>query len=214
MGNTVTTFNFRSLIVPRKSNFSKRTAFTLIELLVVIAIIAILAAILFPVFARARENARRASCMSNEKQLALGFTMYTQDNDEKLPYHANPAFWGSAIYPYVRSYQLFFCPSDTIHNSANALSTANISYGYNYNWLINKSLASINYPAETLLLGDTGLNVTGYVIYYSSATYEPRDQHLSGCNFAFVDGHVKWMSAETVMNNYTTPSLSLWGNRP
>lgn len=62
-----------------------RTAFTLIELLVVISIIAVLAAILFPVFARARENARRASCMSNLKQIGLGFMMYTQDYDEMMP---------------------------------------------------------------------------------------------------------------------------------
>ena len=64
---------------------NKRSAFTLIELLVVIAIIAILAAILFPVFARARENARRTSCLSNLKQIGLGVLQYTQDYDEKLP---------------------------------------------------------------------------------------------------------------------------------
>src|SRR5690606_28544578 len=82
--------------------------FTLIELLVVIAIIAILAAILFPVFARARENARRASCMSNEKQLALGLLMYTQDYDERLPdYHGGTApYFPDLIFPYVKSYQV------------------------------------------------------------------------------------------------------------
>src|SRR5207249_756683 len=62
-------------------------AFTLIELLVVIAIIAILAAILFPVFARAREKARQSACLSNVKQLGLGIAMYTQDNDEFMPYN-------------------------------------------------------------------------------------------------------------------------------
>ena len=69
--------------VPVRAN--RRIAFTLIELLVVIAIIAILAAILFPVFARARENARRAGCQSNLKQIALGFLQYAQDYDERLP---------------------------------------------------------------------------------------------------------------------------------
>jgi prepilin-type N-terminal cleavage/methylation domain-containing protein/prepilin-type processing-associated H-X9-DG protein len=104
-----------------------RKGFTLIELLVVIAIIAILAAILFPVFARARENARRASCQSNLKQIGLGMMQYTQDFDEKyslMYYYANSSSgqewsstntgdykWMDAIFPYVKSEQLFVCPS-------------------------------------------------------------------------------------------------------
>ncbi len=100
----------------------KRTGFTLIELLVVIAIIAILAAILFPVFARARENARRASCQSNLKQIGLGMMQYSQDYDEKLVpmwnYTGGAAtpplvWWEDNIQPYVRSYQLFICPSQS-----------------------------------------------------------------------------------------------------
>jgi type II secretory pathway pseudopilin PulG len=88
----------------------------LIELLVVIAIIAILAAILFPVFGRARENARRSSCQSNLKQIGLGILQYTQDYDEKLvPFrNAAPAAntpWAHHIQPYIKSVQLFKCPS-------------------------------------------------------------------------------------------------------
>jgi len=99
--------------------------FTLIELLVVIAIIAILAAILFPVFAQAREMARRTSCLSNMKQLSLGWAMYTQDYDEKVVLN-NPdalwsptfpndasAYWFGRIYPYVKNYQAMACPDDT-----------------------------------------------------------------------------------------------------
>jgi len=99
-----------------------RSGFTLIELLVVIAIIAILAAILFPVFAQAREKARQTSCLSNEKQLALGMLQYAQDYDETYPIgftSDNPAGWGlpqdswpAKIQPYLKNFQVFACPSD------------------------------------------------------------------------------------------------------
>ena len=115
-------------------NIRKRSGFTLIELLVVIAIIAILASILFPVFGRARENARRSSCQSNLKQIGLGVMQYIQDYDEKYPIWdeqngaAPGAFipanqnnyydgfwtygnWRYYIQPYIKSTQLFTCPS-------------------------------------------------------------------------------------------------------
>ena len=118
------------LIMKCKGNLHRANAFTLIELLVVIAIIAILAAILFPVFARARENARRTSCLSNLQQIGLGLMQYTQDYDEKitLSWYGPRADgledsnkttgdykWMDAIYPYVKSEQLFVCPSDSIN---------------------------------------------------------------------------------------------------
>lgn len=89
-----------------------KTGFTLIELLVVIAIIAILASILFPVFGRARENARRSSCMSNLKQLGLGLLQYSQDYDEKFPMQETKDFW-NGMTPYIKSDQLYKCPSET-----------------------------------------------------------------------------------------------------
>src|SRR5688500_10108661 len=118
-----------------------RKGFTLIELLVVIAIIAILAALLFPVFARARENARRASCQSNLKQIALGTVQYTQDYDSKLPRWDNsPPDWAGftgtphpTIYllsPYIKSDQMWRCPSAPRIDPANAPSATSVNNVY------------------------------------------------------------------------------------
>ncbi len=107
---------------------SQKSAFTLIELLVVIAIIAILAAILFPVFARARENARRSSCQSNLKQIGLGALQYIQDYDEMMmPAYTGSILaatgpvqtWGDFVQPYVKSTQLLDCPSATVRVKIN-----------------------------------------------------------------------------------------------
>ncbi|HJN14002.1 MAG TPA: DUF1559 domain-containing protein [Armatimonadota bacterium] len=132
--------------------------FTLIELLVVIAIIAILAAILFPVFARAREKARQSSCLSNIKQLGLGCMMYTQDYDERLPIGwsvwlagQNPCSLGSGTWrvltePYVKNRQLWECPSVDGQPSCAV-------YGMNIRlWIMKDS--SIDRPAEVCLLAE------------------------------------------------------------
>ena len=173
-------------------------AFTLIELLVVIAIIAILAAILFPVFARARENARRASYSSNLKQIGLGLLQYVQDYDEQMvnayyPYAAggNDGFsngaanpprykWMDAAQPYLKSTQLFTCPSDSdvVNNGVTytteyrpaSLLTANSSsyfgsYGLNNcfangasNGASGQSIAALQAPATTFWVMDTTVN--------------------------------------------------------
>ena len=99
------------------SDYRSPSAFTLIELLVVIAIIGLLAAILFPVFGRVRENAKRSSCLSNMKQIMMGTVQYTQDNDERIPILVSVTVpgeypWFQRLQPYVKSKSVFHCPSD------------------------------------------------------------------------------------------------------
>ena len=126
-----------------KRTRAAKSGFTLIELLVVIAITAILAAILFPVFARARENARRASCQSNLKQLGLGLLQYVQDYDEKYPAKPSSGFgtayqiaavddtgaWGNQITSYVKSTQIFQCPSEPTKPSPDLVNVGTAGYG-------------------------------------------------------------------------------------
>ena len=155
----------------------RRKGFTLIELLVVIAIIAILAAILFPVFARARENARRASCSSNLKQIGLGLMQYTQDYDEAYPQVVSNGGdykgWLQFINPYIKSYQLFQCPSESnappgepLHaywpNKTQGLAAADhTDYFYNRfagdppgNFASGSKIAQIQNPSVSILAGD------------------------------------------------------------
>ena len=157
-----------------------RRGFTLIELLVVIAIIAILAAILFPVFAKAREKARQSSCLSNVKQMVLGALQYTQDYDETLPgtltatnnaalygpVTQNAAFttyWTTAdvIFPYVKNTQVFYCPSGDGGVSYSG------DYGFNnavcpdYRSQTAHKLAELTKPAETILCLDAGPYILG-----------------------------------------------------
>lgn len=175
----------------------RKRAFTLIELLVTIAIISILAAILFPVFARARENARRANCMSNLKQIGLGIMQYTQDYDEQMPLISvngppdaastgawdesnGPLGWVDALQPYIKSLQVFQCPSDKTGPNTNANGGGYTDYFFNSNLNPNTkpiSLAAITTPTNTLLIGEWqgannkarsnwgGFNVPAYVEY-------------------------------------------------
>ena len=145
----------------KSSSLRSRGGFTLIELLVVIAIIAILAAILFPVFAKAREKARQASCASNEKQLGLGLLQYVQDNDEKFySLGSDPGLgWASADYPYVKSAGVYHCPDDSTPTTTNAVGAGEtdypVSYYINGNTASSPSLGQFNAPASTVLLAET-----------------------------------------------------------
>lgn len=135
-----------------------RRGFTLIELLVVIAIIAILAAILFPVFAKAREKARQSSCLSNVKQISLAILQYAQDYDEALPMlYSSGTQVGliTSTQPYTKNFQVHDCPSADVKSNTGYLGS--MSYGYNA-LLINRDLGvrlgTIQRPAEVVLMAD------------------------------------------------------------
>ena len=194
---------------------NSRPAFTLIELLVVIAIIAILAAILFPVFARARENARRSSCQSNLKQIGLGILQYTQDYDEKMPVKgygcgaSGCTIWYSVVQPYVKSTQLFVCPSDSNPQTGFGASFPT-SYGCNstatgggnsdsdpavgaFNGYQSDgfAIAGFNSTSQTIAVAETRSGGWGAEIGNSSLNGAFFNGHLATANYLFVDGHVK-----------------------
>jgi len=171
-----------------------RLGFTLIELLVVIAIIAILAAILFPVFGRARENARRSSCQSNLKQIALGIHQYTQDFDERLPLAvttrtSTPYGWADAIQPYLKSTQLYQCPSDEKGPDPDSDPTSKEYTDYWYNTVLSRgtnttqpnnvsvSLSAVANSSLTVMNGD-GDSASG------SASYRCSGESISSGNSA------------------------------
>jgi len=200
-----------------------RKGFTLIELLVVIAIIAILAAILFPVFAKAREKARQSSCLSNVKQMALAWLQYAQDYDECLPpQYWNGRYWAQLIRPYVKNDQIFICPSDRSYYATPGVGLyGGNTYGLQYAPVgVSAStnnggvaLALVRYPAETLMVGD--MDGSGNGICYpredfvpASGYGVPSNRHNGGGNWAYVDGHAKWIAQQSTP--YSVGGQRMW----
>jgi prepilin-type N-terminal cleavage/methylation domain-containing protein/prepilin-type processing-associated H-X9-DG protein len=171
---------------------SHKRGFTLIELLVVIAIIAILAAILFPVFASAREKARQTNCASNEKQLGLGALQYVQDYDEIYPcghtYYGNGRGWAGQLYPYVKSTGVYVCPDDTYAKGIT------VSYALNANFAGTTppvNVASLVASSKTIYLYEIFDRETFQIAYAGYCTPAVLDfdcESLSGAGWDLASG--------------------------
>jgi prepilin-type N-terminal cleavage/methylation domain-containing protein/prepilin-type processing-associated H-X9-DG protein len=203
-----------------------RHGFTLIELLVVIAIIAILAAILFPVFAQAREKARQVSCLSNCRQIGTAVMMYTQDWDEGLPLNNHSgaeAGWLTTLQAYSKSRLLNRCPSDASPNFFLPQDGRFSSYAINAYFTPfggYQTLASVPNPAGTVYLGEYKDGKTGDHLHpmmwrknpQFNAVMNPRDEmaverHLGGAIYVFLDGHAKWHRFEQLFNPNAQPPI-------
>ncbi len=199
--------------------FRAVTGFTLIELLVVIAIIAILAAILFPVFAKAREKARQTSCMNNQRQLAVAITMYVQDNNSTFFTDPVNSPWSNRISSLAGNDKLFDCPSTSFKGSSTVP-----EYGINP-YLFGRSLGSVFDPAGCLMIADLSKNASGNyamaqfstTVPYSMTTdfnsmLDPR--HNNSVQFACADGHVQVVSMNNIAATNRVATLFSAGVSP
>lgn len=186
----------------------KRNGFTWIELLVVLGVLLLIAAILFPVFARSRENPHKGSCQSNLKQIGLGFKQYTQDYDDEFPLYNvgnvgstssgsyTVTHWVQSLQGYTKSIQIFQCPTEN-----NQIGT-----DYYYSRIVSGKLEkTFKHPENTILLTEgtdtSQCDLATAIAPITDGTPPAFARHLEGSNYAFVDGHVKWLQSTRAPSN-------------
>ena len=172
----------------KRSNRPRRAGFTLIELLVVIAIIAVLAAILFPVFARARERANMSSCAANLRQLVVALTEYADDNEFGPP----DTTYLASMAPYTDGMKLWRCKS---HDLTNSVSSYTVNWYYLSDWTNNRGgvFGLTRQPSRTAIVWDGKGSGDWAFSWYNNGPnyYGLNGRHGGKANIAFVDGHVK-----------------------
>jgi len=211
-----------------------KRGFTLIELLVVIAIIAILAAILFPVFAKAREKARQTSCLSNVKQIGLAILSYCQDFDEMMPYNEGP--WpanhyykfdlggeygpASPLTPYIKNAQIAYCPSRKSSGPGYGSNYPHFPYYQPY-IAPQVSLGQINSPSNVMMITESDYYTWVYCPFdYPSDTalgvphWGVAAAHNEGNNVGFVDGHAKWLKQSAILSQDSSNQVLWYHSNP
>ncbi len=194
---------------------SKAAGFTLIEVLIVLVVISIMIAIALPVFSRAREKGRSATCQSNLKQIALAMQQYVQDHDGWYPsagiIGTDQKQWASHIRPYVRNTQILLCPTREALGGGNSLNGSRaLNYDYNvlrlnhfsFRSLMGSSEAAVVYSSKVWINADgdfsedtlSGPSACGDWWW----TQWGQEIHSGGANYSFVDGHVKWLTRQQI----------------
>lgn len=168
----------------------RRRAIDMVDLVVNSAICLILIAMLFPVFARARDNARRSACQSNLKHIEAALWQYVADNNGVSP----SGTWDGALRPYTKENRVFRCPS-----SREAKGTSD--YFFNARFL-KKPINNLSSPQTLILMGDGGSVLAQLPASWLKDNYSPAWRHLGGANYGFADGHIKWLKPDRIDSNF------------
>jgi prepilin-type processing-associated H-X9-DG protein len=181
-------------------------------------------------FARSRHGAKKPSCLNNLKQIGVGLAQYTQDYDERLPLivgaarptATRPYGWADALFPYIKSKQLFQCPQQAqIESSALPTARGYTDYWFN-SYLAGFENKNARTPAQTLTfadgndggdLTDARYNLLALPAAWINDKNSPLYRHLDGANYAFLDGHVKWLTLEIVSNAPVAQSKATFSPR-